>query len=105
MSNDPTAPAPLTYRPPRSVQAADSAGEPPVVVRLVVEIRSDGATTIARAGLGDDLNGRGTMLEARGSTPLALALSLARHLVALSRPLVSRSRPVPANSLSARRPL
>jgi hypothetical protein len=62
-----------------------------VVARLIVEIRSDGTTTIARAGLADELNRQGTVLEARGSTPLALALSLARHLVGLSRPLLSRA--------------
>jgi len=92
MSHPPSAPAHLSCRPPRSVEPKDPAGELPVVARLVVEIRSDGTTTIARAGLSDDLNRQGTMLEARGSTPLALALSLARHLVALSRPLLSRGR-------------
>jgi len=100
MSHPPSAPAHLSCRPPRSVEPKDPAGELPVVARLVVEIRSDGTTTVARAGLSDDLNRQGTVLEARGSTPLALALSLARHLVGLSLPLLSRARP----SLSVRRP-
>ena len=100
MSNPPSALAHRTYRPPRSVEARDRDVEPPVVARLVVEIRSDGTTTIARAGLSDDLNRQGTVLEARGSTPLALALSLARHLVGLSRPSLSRT----GSSLPLRRP-
>jgi hypothetical protein len=61
-----------------------SGAELPVVARLVVEIRSDGTTTIARAGLSDDTTGT-TVLEARGSTPLALALDLARHIVGLTK--------------------
>ena len=85
--------ASLSERPPRSVDTRHSSAEPPVVARLVVEIRSDGRTTIARAGVCDDLHRESTMLEARGSTPLSLALSLARHLVELTRPLLSRSRP------------
>jgi len=91
MSHPLSAPAHLTCRPPQSVEAREPAGELPVVARLIVEIRSDGTTTIARAGLSDDLSRQGTVLEARGSTPLALALSLARHLVGLSRPLLSRA--------------
>jgi hypothetical protein len=87
------APASLVSdRPPRSLDAPDGSNEPPVVARLVVEIRSDGRTTIARAGVCDGANGESTMLEARGSTPLALALSLARHLVELTRPLLNRAR-------------
>jgi len=90
----PSVPVEVANRPPRSVQAAEPQDELPVVARLVVEIRSDGTTTIARAGLSDNLNRQGTVLEARGSTPLALALSLARHLFELTSPLLSRSPPV-----------
>jgi hypothetical protein len=61
-----------------------SGAELPVVARLVVEVRSDGTTTIARAGLSDDTTGT-TVMEARGSTPLALALDLARHIVGLTK--------------------
>jgi hypothetical protein len=66
----------------RAVSA--SGAELPVVARLVVEVRSDGTTTIARAGLSDDKTGT-TVMEARGSTPLALALDLARHIVGLTK--------------------
>ena len=60
------------------------AGEPPVVARLVVEIRSDGTTTIARGGMTDVVSGQSTVIEARGSTPLSLAFDLCRSLVGIS---------------------
>lgn len=59
--------------------------EPPVVARLVVEIRSDGTRTIARGALEDVVNGQATTIEARGDSPLALALKLARVLTQLPR--------------------
>lgn len=59
--------------------------EPPVVARLVVEIRSDGMRTIARGALEDTLRGERTALEARGDHPLQLALALARSLARLPR--------------------
>jgi hypothetical protein len=80
----------LSERAARGIESAPV--EPPVVARLVVEIRSDGTTTIARAGLCDERSRESSVLEARGSTPLALALSLARHLVELTRPMLGRSR-------------
>jgi hypothetical protein len=55
-------------------------GELPVVARLVVEIRSDGSTTVARGAMEDALSGQKVAVEASGTTPLALALSLAKHL-------------------------
>jgi hypothetical protein len=64
--------------------ASDVVAEPPVVARLVVEIRSDGTTTIARGGLTDVVSGQSTVIEARGSTPLSLAFDLCRSLVGLS---------------------
>ncbi len=64
--------------------------EPPVVARLVVEIRSDGTRTIARGALEDTANGQRTQLEARGDSPLSLALQLARALTQLPR-LTARS--------------
>ncbi|MFN0246014.1 MAG: hypothetical protein ACKV2T_03845 [Kofleriaceae bacterium] len=64
--------------------------EPPVVARLVVEIRSDGSRTIARGAIEDTANGQRTQLEARGDSPLALALQLARALTQLPR-LTARS--------------
>ncbi len=54
-----------------------------MVARLVVEIRSDGRTTIARGAMEDAATGRGVAIEASGRSPLQLALSLARALVTL----------------------
>lgn len=55
--------------------------DPPVVARLVVEIRSDGTRTIARGALEDVSQGQRVALEARGTSPQQLMLSLARSLV------------------------
>ena len=63
--------------------ARERPAEPPVVARLVVEIRSDGRMTIARGAMEDSATGRGVAIEASGRTPLQLALSLARALVTL----------------------
>lgn len=71
-------------------RAGELVEEPPVVARLVVEIRSDGSRTIARGALEDTANGQRTQLEARGDSPLALALQLARALTQLPR-LTARS--------------
>lgn len=60
-------------------------GEPPVVARLVVEIRSDGSRTIARGAAEDVTTGQRTTLEARGDSPFQLALALARVLTQLPR--------------------
>jgi hypothetical protein len=54
--------------------------ELPVVARLMVEIRSDGTTTVARGAMEDALSGQKVAVHASGSTPLALALSLAKSL-------------------------
>jgi hypothetical protein len=55
--------------------------EPPVVARMVIEIRSDGSTTIARGALDDASTGARVSMEARGSSPAALVASLARSLL------------------------
>jgi hypothetical protein len=60
-------------------------GEPPVVARLVVEIRSDGSRTIARGAIEDVMSGQRTAIEARGDSPIQLALALARSLTQLPR--------------------
>lgn len=60
-------------------------GEPPVVARLVVEIRSDGSRTIARGAMEDVTSGVSTAVEARGDSPLQLAIALARELARLPR--------------------
>lgn len=54
--------------------------EPPVVARLVVEIRSDGRQTIARGAMDDVESGHSVAIEARGSSPLELAFGLARAI-------------------------
>ena len=72
VTSDPRQPAPRTARP-----------EPPVVARLVVEIRSDGSRTIARGAMEDPTTGKKVALEARGDSPLALAVSLTRSIFAV----------------------
>jgi len=59
--------------------------EPPVVARLVVEIRSDGSRTIARGALEDAQRGERVAIEARGDSPLQLAIALARSLTQIPR--------------------
>ncbi len=63
----------------------ETSNEPPVVARLIVEIRSDGTRTIARGAMEDVQTGQRTTLEARGDSPLALALQLAKALTQLPR--------------------
>lgn len=60
---------------------AEQGPEPPVVARLMVEIRSDGSRTIARGALQDELTGEQVAVEARGNSPLELAGQLAKTLV------------------------
>jgi hypothetical protein len=57
-----------------------SADEPPVVARLVVEIRSDGHITVARGALEDAQLGERTSLEVKSGTPFQLVLSLVNAL-------------------------
>ena len=73
--------------------------EPPVVARLVVEIRSDGRRTIARGAMEDAATGQGVAIEARGDSPLKLAVSLARAM--LSVPALGKT----ATRALLRRPL
>ncbi len=70
----------LVQAPPGSLQ-----GEPPVITRLVVEIRSDGSRTIARGAVEDVASGQRTTVEAHGDSPLQLAMALARALTQLPR--------------------
>jgi len=72
--------AELVAMPPGELQ-----GEPPVVARLVVEIRSDGSRTIARGAIEDVVAGHRTAVEAHGDSPLQLAIALARSLAQLPR--------------------
>jgi hypothetical protein len=63
--------------------------EPPVVARLMIEIRSDGRRTIARGALEDVTLGEKVAVEARGTSPASLAASLIRSL--FSAPLLARA--------------
>jgi hypothetical protein len=57
--------------------------EPPVVARMIVEIRSDGSRTIARGAIEDTNTGQRTTIEATGASPIQLAFALARSLTQL----------------------
>lgn len=57
----------------------------PVVARLIVEIRSDGSRTVARGAIEDTTSGQRVAIEARGDSPLSLALQLARSIGSLPR--------------------
>lgn len=63
--------------------------EPPVVARMVIEIRSDGTRTIARGAAEDALTGEKVAIEVAGSTPLQLALSLMKTMATV--PALARS--------------
>jgi hypothetical protein len=63
--------------------------EPPVVARLVVEIRSDGSHTIARGAAEDAQTGERVTVQAEGATPLALVLSLLKS--AFELPTLART--------------
>jgi hypothetical protein len=62
--------------------------ELPVVARLIVEVRSDGSRTVARGAMEDAASGTRAAVEASGSTPLELALGLAKSI--LSAPWFAR---------------
>jgi hypothetical protein len=66
-------------------EALDRTDEPPVVARLIVEIRSDGTRTIARGAIEDVSTGTSSTIEARGTSPLQLALALAKSITQLPR--------------------
>jgi hypothetical protein len=59
-----------------------AATELPVVARIVVEIRSDGTRTLARGAMEDVESRTRVGIEASGSTPLELALALAKSIMA-----------------------
>jgi hypothetical protein len=82
----PTSPA----LPSSSIELARAPGpelddDLPVVARLIVEIRSDGSRTIARGAMEELASGQRVAVEARGDSPLSLALALARSLSTLPR--------------------
>jgi hypothetical protein len=55
---------------------------------VVIEIRSDGSRTVARGAMEDALSGESVAIEARGTTPMALAASLAKTI--FSAPMLAR---------------
>lgn len=79
---EPDAQPELMAKPPEVLEHTD---EPPVVARLIIEVRSDGSRTIARGAIEDVSTGARTAIEARGNSPLQLALALARSLTQLPR--------------------
>jgi hypothetical protein len=62
---------------------------PPVVARMVVEIRSDGTRTVARGALEDLQTGEKVALQANAQNPVALAQELTKAL--LKTPLLAGS--------------
>ena len=88
---DPPAPDRTPGLVPGQREAQDLAPEPeepPVVARMLIEIRSDGSQTIARGALEDVSTGERVAVEARGTTPIALAASLAKSI--FSAPMLAR---------------
>ncbi len=72
--------------------------EPPVVARMVIEIRSDGSRTVARGALEDVDSGERVSIEARGDTPLGLAASLLKSMA--EAPLLIAKMSMPKMSAS-----
>ena len=70
-------PAPIERNAPDDIAPK---AEPPVVARLMVEIRSDGTYTVARGAMEDAESGQRVTVEASGDNPLSLALSLAKSI-------------------------
>jgi hypothetical protein len=70
---------PLVSKEPAQVPAQYD--EPPVVARMIVEIRSDGTRTVARGALEDIVSGERVKIEADGGSPMQLAASLASNLL------------------------
>src|SRR5207248_10872370 len=68
----------LKKKPQGEIRTATA--EPPVVARLVIEIRSDGSRTIARGMAEDVAQGERVQVQAEGATPLQLVLSLVKSL-------------------------
>lgn len=69
-------------------ELVEEQGLPPVVARMVVEIRSDGSRTVARGALEDLQNGERVSLQADAATPIALVAQLSKSL--LSIPVLTR---------------
>lgn len=70
-------------------ELVEEQGLPPIVARMVVEIRSDGSRTVARGALEDLQSGERVSLQADAATPMALAAQLSKALVQM--PSLARS--------------
>jgi hypothetical protein len=79
MADAPKQDKPVAPAPSRDVPVAHE--ELPVVARLIVEVRSDGSRTVARGAMEDAASGTRAAIEAVGSTPLELALTLAKSIM------------------------
>jgi hypothetical protein len=97
----------LALSPKPESALSDERPEPPVVARLMIEIRSDGTHTIARGALEDYATDQRVAIEAHGTTPMELAASLAKSMLTLPlfasaavRALLGSTRP-PAADLEA----
>jgi hypothetical protein len=81
--SDPRAPKTATSVTATSGQALPATvPDLPVVARLIVEVRSDGSRTIARGAMEDAASDTRVAIEASGTTPLELALGLAKSILA-----------------------
>lgn len=74
--------------------AIDPANDPPVVARLVVEIRSDGSRTVARGAMEDLGTGERVAVRAEGSSPIQLAGALAKSLLSVPALALQAARSV-----------
>jgi hypothetical protein len=66
---------------PAQDEALSEENLPPVVARMVVEVRSDGSRTVARGAIEDLTTNERVAIRADGTTPLKLASELAKSLV------------------------
>lgn len=73
--------APAVGPRPDDLQIGNDEGLPPVVARMVVEIRSDGTRTVARGALEDLQTGERVSLQANATTPVALAKELTKMIL------------------------
>lgn len=90
-----TSDAELLAPPSPALEQRRAEDDLPVVARLIVEIRSDGSRTVARGALEDLNQGQRVAVEARGDSPLSLALALAKSIGAMTSGLASSLRGTP----------
>jgi hypothetical protein len=74
--------------------ALEAANDPPVVARLVVEIRSDGTRTVARGAMEDIASGERVAVRAEGGSPIQLAGSLAKSMLSVPALALQAARTV-----------